>query len=216
MILAFLLSAFLKAEEPSETIIVEAHKDFEVYVMPINVINHTDDIEAIVPKNSVYGYASVYNHNTKISNGYGGLEPLTLNHDRFKVYNEDTIEYAWDNCNYRIDAKKCAYNNDHYVLETRITVDTHQLVVNMFLYDSDMQVISRSSITDEKTIVWIKQQKTTYQNQQTVSPQGAVTTTETIIQEPEQLPLKWEIPHFLLERHIHQASLLLWTSARIK
>ena len=97
----------LEPREPREpmpaqaTIIVEAHRDFEVYVAPIVLQNFTDDIEAIIGEESVYGYSSTYSHLTQIDNGTGGFEPIGINHDDFKVYNSDTIGYAWENCDYK-------------------------------------------------------------------------------------------------------------------
>lgn len=195
----FLIS-FLSAE-PSETIIVEAHKAIEVYVAPTKFTNRTNYVEAVIPEDIVFTLTSIYSK---------AFDSTELN-----VYNQDTIEYVWDNCNYKLDYKKCAYKNNHYTLETRVTIDKQQLVVSMYLYDPDLQVISIGIITDESTVRWIQQQRTVMKNQQTTSPQGTVADTQTIVKEPEQLPLKWEIPPSLLIKHLRQASIHVWTGAKI-
>ena len=172
----------------------------------------------------------------QIDNGSGGFEPIGLNYDDFKVYNEKTINYAWENCDYKKDPKRCAYQNNHFLLETTVTIDSNQLVVSMFLYDSDLQLISRSTVTSNKIVRWIRQQQIYMQQQNSaarslqsqpncaqgsnnctpVAGQGYNQQITTIEQQPEKLPLKWEIPHKLMDKHITQATILLWTSARIK
>jgi len=203
-----LLISLIYAEIPTETIIVEAHRALELYVAPTKIINHTSDIEAIIGDDIVFGFSSTLNKNATYKN-MGDKKD-------FKVYDINTINYAWDNCDYKKDAKKCAFQNDHYLLETRITIDTHELVVAMYLYDSNLQVISMGVVTDTKTINWIRQQRVIIQNQQSTSPQGTVSNNQTIIKEPEELPLKWEIPHYLMNRHLQQASKILWWSTLIK
>lgn len=189
--------------EPSETIVVEGHKDLEVYVAPTKIVNHTEDIEAIIGDHVVFGYASTQNRQATYKNITGDKQ--------FKVYNEDTIGYAWNNCDYKKDAKKCSYQNGHYLLETHITIDTHELVVAMYLFDENMQVVSMGVVTDSKTIRWIRQQEITV-----TQSQGMLGSQTTIHKPKEELPLKWEIPHYLINRHIQQASKLLWWSALIK
>jgi len=234
-ILFSLLAIAQPNDIPQATIVVEAHRDLEVYVAPIKIQNHTDDIEAIIGEESVYGYTSTYSHLAKIDNGSGGFEPIVLNHGDFKVYNSETINYAWENCDYKRNAKKCAYQNNHFLLETTVTIDNSQLVVSMFLYDSEMQVISRSTVTSNKAVRWIRQQQIFIQQQNSAyrsqaqpncnpntgncppgGGQGWNQQTTSIEKQPEKLPIKWEIPHKLLDKHITQATILLWTSARIK
>ena len=233
-VLMFLLGfvALSFAEEPTESIIVEAHRDFEVYVAPPKIKNEAPEIEGVIGDYSIFGYTAIHSKQAKIKNSPVSAEPLTLNHDPFKVYNEDTIKYAWENCDYSKDAKACSYKNNHYLLETYITIDRHQIVVEMFLYDEDLQVISRGSYSSKIQIKWIKQQAiqgtTTRMNSgipmtpesrncsgSTCSSGPPISTgpslTSTTINKPkEELPLKWEIPHMLLDKHVQQASLGCW------
>jgi len=227
------------AEEPQISITVEAHRDIEVYVGPIEVIVATDveNIEAVVDENSAFAYSSSYSHNAKIATGRGSYEPVSLNHGRIKIYNEDTIEYAWEDCNYRLKPLKCSIQNNHYYVETTVHVDDNELVVRTMLFDSEAQIISQGISKDKIIIKWIqqqeiKQQQTVY-NQPTASgaqrncsgsscstsqpivpnaPMATVTTSKP----KEEMPLKWVIPHRLLDRHIQQATLLMWCSARME
>ena len=224
------------AEEPSAEIVVEAHRDIEVYVAPIEVIVSTnvENIEAEVDANSAFAYSSMYSHNAKIKNERGAYEPVELNNDRIKVYNEDTIIYAWEDCNYKIKPLACSVKNSHYYIETTVHVDDNELVVRSMLFDSDAQVIAQGVSTNRKIIKWIKQQE--IQQQQTMQNQsvqglqrnwgptscttsgGGITSgpiTVTTSKPKEEMPLKWVIPHRLLNKHIQQAMLLMWCSTRM-
>jgi hypothetical protein len=214
MLFLYFLIAFALGQEPEiqadETVIVEAHRDYEVYVAPTVMDIQSTEVEAVMAKKTVFSYASRYASGAKVKNERGtGYENVTLNH-KIKVYDEDTIEYVWDNCNYKRDPKKCAYLNNHMLLETIVTVDDHQIVVNMILYDSDLTVLGSSVYTSDSKISWIRQQETT------VIQQQGLMGNQTITHKPkEELPLKWLIPTNLLDKHIWQASALLWTGVRL-
>ena len=101
-------------------------------------------VEAVVAKKTIFTYAARHAKGAKIKNERGSAyERVTINYD-IKVYDEDTIEYVWDNCNYKREPKKCSYQNNHMLLETIITVDDHQIVINMILYSSDLTVLGSS------------------------------------------------------------------------
>ena len=238
-----LFCSLLFAQEPNdmevgEFIVVEAHRDIEVYVAPIEVIVSTnvENIEAEIDTNTAFAYSSVYSHIAKVSTGRGSYEPVELNHGKIKVYNEDTIVYAWEDCNYRIKPLKCSIQNNHYYLETTVHVDDNELVVRAMLFDQDAQVVAIGTSRNGKIIKWIKQQE--IQQQQTVysqqvnqgsqrncgtssctpgqssvsnSPMSTVTTNKP----KEELPLKWVIPHRLLNKNIQQAMLLMWASTKL-
>ncbi len=211
----YFLSSLLYAGEPdlrpNETIVVEAHYDREVYIAPVKVVNNSKDIEGFINGYSAFVYASSHSHNAQIYNGKGGYEPLGLNNDNFKVYNEETIKYVWEDCDYDKNAKMCAYKNNHYLLETNIVINNSQLVVQMVLFDPELQIISQGTVSKNSITIWIEQKEKTVINQQSMFGSSTVTHTP-----KEELPLRWEIPHELLDKHIHQASLLLWCSTKIK
>mgnify|MGYP001184501364 CR=1 FL=1 len=214
LFLYFLLSFFAIAQEPEieadETIVVEAHKDFEVYVMPVVMDIQSTEVEAVMAKKTVFSYASRFAKQAKVRNERDtGYENVSIRHD-IKVYDEDTIEYIWDNCNYKREPKKCAYQNNHMLLETIVTVDDHQIVVNMILYDSDLTALGSSVYTSDSKIHWIRQQEITVSQQQ-----GLLGNSTTVHKPKEELPLKWLIPTNLLDKHISQASALLWVGVRL-
>jgi|GEM_PF-2905749 len=217
MLFLYFLTLFAFGQEPEqivsnaiETIIVEAHKDFEVYVAPPVISIQSTEVEAVLAEKTIFTYAARHARQAKVRNQRGsGWETVTLN-NKIKVYDEDTIEFVWDNCNYRREAKKCAYKNNHMLQETVITVDDHQIVVNMILYDSDLTVIGTSVYTTDSQINWIKQQEITV-----IQQQGMLGSSTLINKPKEELPLKWLIPANLLDKQISQASALLWTGVRL-
>lgn len=211
MIYLFLLIlSLVYAEEPSTTMIVEAHRDLEVYVSPTKVINLSKHTEAIVDEHSSFGYNSLYWKGAKFKDpNYGVYERVTI-HTNMNVYNEDTIQYAWDNCDYSINPRNCAWKNNHYILETTIIADDHEITVRMVLFNSDMQIVGMGIVNERSRIKWIRQQETTaYQ-------QSGLLNNSTIVSKPkEELPIKWLIPANLFDSHIQQASVRLWTGLKI-
>ena len=213
MLFLYFLLMFAAGQEPEaqadETIVVEAHKNLELYVAPITMDIRSTEVEAVINDQATFRYASTYWRNAKFKNERGVYEPITM-HSNMKVYSIDTIEYVWDNCNYKRDAKKCAYLNSHMLLETHITIDDHQIVVNMMLYGPDMTVISAATNTSQSTIRWIRQQE------QTVIMQSGLMGNQTIVHTPkEELPLKWLIPTNLMEKHVSQAAMRIFAGVRI-
>jgi len=213
MLFLYFLLMFAVGQEPEvqaeETIVVEAHKDLELYVAPITMDIRSTEVEAVINDQASFRYASTYWRNAKFKNERGIYEPITM-HSDIKVYSIDTIEYVWDNCNYKRDAKKCAYLNNHMLLETHITIDDHQIVVNMILYSPDLTVISAATNTSQSTIRWIRQQE------QTVIMQSGLMGNQTIVHTPkEELPLKWLIPTNLMEKHVSQAAMRIFAGVRI-
>lgn len=214
----WMITGLLFAQEPSTTMIVEASSDIEFFVAPIRVYDRTSEdvnIETVIDKDAAFTYLGSYIKNIKIDNGRGGYEPAAITGHDVKVYNERTIEYAWENCNYKRDPLACSVKNSHYYLETMVTVDDNQLVVKATLYDPDAQIVISSSRTDDKIIRWIRQQEITIrQEQQQPGLLGGGGQATTIHKPKEEMPLKWEIPHTLTNKLIQQ--LILGTSASIR
>ena len=233
------------ADEPAMTIEVVASTEIEVYVAPIEVIVSTgnENIEAEIDPTQAFAYSSRYWHNAKVNNERGTYEPIKLNHDRIKVYSEDTIHYAWEDCDYKVKPLACSIQNGHYYIETTVHVDDNELVVRAILFDSEAQVIAMGTSTNRKIIKWIKQQEirqqttvypngmpqaqvqqplgtTCQQGQVCANPNvivpGAGTLSQTTVDKPkEEMPLQWTIPHMLLNKHVQQAMLLMWCSTKM-
>ena len=239
----WLFCGLLFAQEPNDTevgeyIVVEAHRDIEIYVAPIEVIVSTnlENIETEVDETSAFSYSSMYSHNARVSTGRGSYEPVGLNHGKIKVYGEDTIIYALDNCNYKIKPLACSVQNGHYYIETTVHVDDNELVVRSMMFDQDAQVIAIGTSRNGRIIKWIKQQEIQQQqtlynqpvnqgvqqncNQTTCVPGqapvlGGPMSTITTNKPKEEMPLEWIIPHRLLNKHVQQAMLLLWASTKM-
>ena len=218
-----LMSVFLanapanpEPKEPVREIVVEAHKNIEIYVAPPIITNNAPSVESHINPKAFFKHTSSHWKNAKIKNERGTYEPIGMHVERVYVYDADTIEYAWDNCNYKRDPLKCGTKNDHYVLQPYIDIDENQTVIMIVLYDSYAQVVGSSTHTDDKIIKWIKQQEITIkQEQQQPGLLGGGGQAVTIHKPKEELPLKWEIPQRLLDNHIRQASLKLWVGIRL-
>ena len=207
------------AEEPSMTIEVVASANIEVYVAPIkiNVATNLENIEAEIDSSQAFAYSSRFWRNAKVKNKRGAYEPVTMQHDRIYVYSQDTIQYAWEDCNYKLKPMECSMQNGHYYLETTVHVDDNELVVRAMLFDPYAQVIAVGSSSDTKIIKWIKQQEVKQQQVPQVQTQlqpagqppclpGAICpqsnilipntpTTGSVVEQPkEELPLQWTIP----------------------
>lgn len=188
------------------TIIVEEHAGLEVYISTPKIVNVSAETEGTLGSKSVYAYNNTYWKDGKIINERGTWDRLGQK-TIVKVYDKDTISYAYDNCNYLLDAKKCANQNNHMLVETIITIDDHETVVQMLLFNPDMTLASTSTVSDRGQISYIKQQET------------RITMTRGRIDMrvmPEQKPLKWIIPAHLLEGYVRQAAKGLWLGVKIQ
>jgi hypothetical protein len=185
----------------------------DFYVAPIRVHNRTEkkDIEQVIDEEMAFTLSSAYSTSFKVSNPRGTFSPVLMEFEDVRVYNKKTIKYYYD-CNYILDPMKCAFENGHYFVETIITVDDNQLTVRMTMYDPQLQVVNSGLSTEEMTVNWIKQQEVT--NVQTTQRDG--TKTNMTHYGLERMPLKWEIPHHLLEKHIREAASEMWLGAKIR
>jgi hypothetical protein len=185
----------------------------DFYVAPIRVHNRTEkkDIEHVIDEEMAFTLSSAYSTSFKVSNARGTYSPVLMEFEDVRVYSNRTIGYYYK-CNYALDPMKCSRENNHYYVETIITVDDNQLTVRMTMYGPDLQVINSGLSTEEMTVNWIKQQEVT--NIQTTAQDG--TKTNLTHYGMERMPLKWEIPHHLLEKHIREAAAEMWLGAKIR
>jgi len=183
----------------------EDTSNIDVYIMKPQINNYTTDVESIIGKKSVYAFNSVYWKDAKTKNARGTYEPVTMS-KVVRVYDRDTIQYAHDNCNYEVAPKKCTNQNGNYLVETIITIDEHETVVQMILYNPDMTVLNVSTVSDRGQINYIRQQEI----------QMSMTSSRVDVKIlPEQKPLKWVIPAHLLESYVRQAAKGLWLGIKI-
>ena len=182
------------------------------YVAPIDVVNKTryQDIEQEIDEQLAFVKSAGYSNTPKIKNERGTYSPMSLSDYNINLYNDKTIVF-FSKCDFITSAMNCAMKENFYFVETVVTVDDHQLTVRMTMYDPDLQVINSSISHEDMVITWIKQQEVTNIQQQ--NRDGSVTNvTHTGL---EKLPLKWEVPHFLLAKHIHEAASSLWLGTKI-
>ena len=185
----------------------------DFYVAPIRIHDRTEtqNIEKVIDGEFAFTLSSAYSTSFKVSNQRGTYSPVLMEYDDVRVYNNKTIKYYYD-CNYVLDPMKCAFDNNHFFVETIVTVDDNQLTVRMTMYDPQLQVVNSGLSTEEMTVNWIKQQEVT--NVQSTARDG--TKTEMTHYGLERMPLKWEIPHHLLEKHIREAAAEMWLGAKIR
>ena len=213
------------AGEPSMEMIVEAHRDLEVYVAPTKIVNKTK-IPYQLDSTSVFGHTvnDVNYIQEKTMYGYATIDDDVL------VYNTDTIKFAWPDCNYDKKARECAYQNGHYILESYITFDKQQITVRLILFDENLTPVGQSTQTNTRIVKRKEREKTTRRVGQSPGIQqrqcgpnscstqrirGAASTyVETTKEEIE--PLVTIIEPRLLDKDIKQASMKLWTSIRIE
>ncbi len=230
-------------EAVAATVIVEAYHDIQVYVAPILVIDKTENtsVETAIDSDSAFTYSGTFWRYAKVPAGVNRWQPVTLGNRKLMLYNSNTIKYVWNDCNYSSKPMECSFRNDHYFLETLVHVDDNQLVVKATLYNSDAQIVTTVTRTDNKIIKWIKQQEVNVSQSSTPIPQQQIQAAlpqqncgtsncsplvqvpntqqqqQVIINKPkEELPLKWEIPHTLTDGLVRQAMLGVWTGVRLE
>ena len=185
----------------------------DFYVAPIQVVNktHYKNIEQEIDPQLAFVKSAGYSQNIKVSTSRGSYVPAPLVYDKIRLFNDKTIKYYYK-CEYAIDPIKCTIEQGHFYVETIVTIDDNQLTVRMTMYGPDLQVSNSSISTEDMQVNWIKQQEVT--NIQTQNRDGS--TTNLTHYGMERHPIKWEIPHQLLEKHIHEAASGLWLGAKIR
>ena len=223
-----LLFGLAMSGEPIPEIIVESHADVEIFVAPTRVINNTE-IPYQLDSTSVFGHTINDARNAKKLTQYGYV---SIDEDIY-VYNPDTIKFAWENCNYSTDFRKCSHENGHYLLESYIVFDKEQVTVRLILFDENMTPVQQSVQNNTRIMKIFKRKKVSRALIPTggtaVAPRrqcgptscstirgrggsiSAYTQTTTEDLEPSVVIIE---PR-LLDRDIQQASVRLWTSVRI-
>ena len=185
----------------------------DFYIAPVRVLDRTQEkaIEQVIDGEFAFTLSSAYSTSFKVRNGRGTYSPVLMEFEDVRVYNNKTIKYYYE-CDYRIDPMRCSFENGHFFVETVVTVDDNQLTVRMTMYDPELQVVNSGLSTEEMQVNWIKQQEVT--NVQNTARDGSKT--EVTHYGLEKHPLKWEIPHHLLEKHIREAAAEMWLGAKIR
>jgi hypothetical protein len=119
------------------------------------------------------------------------------------VYNEKSIKYRFDNCNYKQSPVACSVRNKHYYVRGFVDIREDEGVITFQLWSPKGIIVNSSSESSQKIIRWIRQQQITVFEDGFHLPK-------------EELPLKWEIPYRLFQRDFEQASMKLWTGIKLK
>ena len=159
--LFWVLSSVHAEEMPEKVdaeIIVEAHTEIEVYVAPAIVVNTVPDMYDVnVDDLSIFGFASIHSKMAKVKGKYGYVNA----DENVMVYNHETIKYVWPNCNYRLNHQKCSMENDHWWMETKVTIQEKEIVITMYVYDQYAQIRGKGSVTTNYSVSYIERQRNT-------------------------------------------------------
>ena len=218
----FLAATFLSTasgQEPNipanAEIVVEAHRNTEVYVAPVTIVDKSDRYDVNVSDDILFGYISTHSKMAQVPSKYGWVNIG----NSIAVYNKDTINYAWDNCDYSRDYMKCSSQNGHYFVKTIVTVTDHQVQVSIQVFDQYLQVQSTGNVSNNYSISYVDRNKVTQKS--SCSPgtcpsilAPTVPQTQTVVEELP--PEKIEIHPKLLSKDLHQASMRAFVGLKIQ
>ena len=213
--LLLLLSLFAMAEEPALSIVVSDGRYEEIYMEEPRVMCESPC--AFDQDTSLIFVEANRKHRTWFKAG-------TIS----GVYNDETIRYAYENCDFKKDPHGCANQNGVWVIRTTITQNSERASINLMLFDDNAAVIGQSTFTRFKKQTVIRRQKTT-QQQIPGSPgvatkcdesSGACATipfqgqTNSVSQTEDLEPTIIDIPPILSARDVGQAMIMLYDSVR--
>jgi hypothetical protein len=79
------------------------------------------------------------------------------------VYNDETIKYAYDDCNFKLNPHGCANENGVWVMRTTISVTADRASINIMLFDENAAMIGQGTFTRFKKTRVIERKKVTQQ-----------------------------------------------------
>jgi hypothetical protein len=210
-----LLSLFSKADEPSATITVTDTRYEEIYFEDPRVICDTPC--TFDQDTSVIFIEANRKHTTWFKQGKVAA-----------VYNQETIELSYEDCDFKKDTFKCANENGLWVLRTTVMQDEERASINLMLFDENAVMIGQSTFTRFKKTKVIQRKKVTKQqnpsrplavnncNQQT----GTCSTLpvqidgQTTSQVEDLEPVVIDIPPTITSKDVGQAMIMLYDSVR--
>lgn len=124
------------------------------------------------------------------------------------VYDWTNIAYkpGWKKCNYR-KAVACGVQNNHWTLQTVVTVGDKFSTVTMKIYNAEGRIVANGSKTSWGTIRWVPQWKLT----KIKESGGMMGPKETEIFEMWP-PKMEELPPLITNYHVHQATQSVYLS----
>ena len=148
--LLLLFSLFSAAEEPDMSITVTDSQYERIYMMKPKVIcssgcsferdTSTIFVEANRHHRTWYRFGEI-----------GG------------IYDDETIKYVYEECDFKKEPHKCAQENGVWVLRTNITIDNDRASINLMLFDENAAVIGQGNYSKFKKTKIIQREKVTRQ-----------------------------------------------------
>jgi len=144
------------------------------------------------------------------------------------IYNDETIKYAYADCDFKINPHGCANENGIWVMRTTISVDEGRASINIMLFDENAAVIGQGTFTKFKKVKTIERKKVTQQQipatpgvmSQCDKTNGPCTTipfqgSGRMISQSEDLePIAISVPPTLSARDIGQTMIYVYDSVR--
>ena len=130
---------------------------------------------------------------------------------RVDVYSKENIKFLHKNCDYINKPLECGVKNNHWTLRTFVHVGDKYSTVFCKMYDEKGKIIGKGSRTAWGTIRHVPQWKLT-----TIKESGGFTgdkTTEVFELYPPKIE---ELPPLITPYHIHQATVGMFLSVKIK
>lgn len=176
-------------------------QDIIVYASPLEVRRNGSIISNNFNSEIIFNLASLHGRLAMAKRDFAW--EFIGNSDYFLVYNNKTIEYRFDGCDYDKKPIACSVKNKHYYVRAYVDLREDEGVITFELWSPKGTIINSTSESSYKIIQWIRQQEITVYKDGFHLPK-------------EELPLKWEIPYRLFRRHFEEASMKLWTGVRLK
>ena len=144
------------------------------------------------------------------------------------IYNDETIKYAYDDCNFKQNPHGCANENGLWVMRTTISVDEGRASINVMLFDENAAMIGQGTFTRFKRTKIIERKKVTQQQMpgtpgaisQCNKADGSCATIpfqgrgQTATQTEDLEPVVIDIPPTLSARDIGQTMIYVYDSVR--
>lgn len=216
MILLVLFS-FLFAGEPKDTsadsheVVVYGNKNKVIYVAPteISFDNNFDT-------NYIFSLSNSHKHFAKRKGEYGYYSFG----DEIEIYDNETVEFLELNCDFKKQPLKCACQNDMWFLKSKIKKSKEEILISLILFDQDGRVISRSSVSNTKSITYNKRKRKGSSSSTAAgcnSPNcnsTGVSSSSSSYEEDLETEVIVANPS-LLAKDLYQASIFLWSSIKI-
>ena len=144
------------------------------------------------------------------------------------IYNDETIKFAYEDCNFKLNPHGCANENGLWVMRTTINVSPARASINIMLFDENSAMIGQGTFVRFKRTKIIERKKIT--QQQTPGAPGAISqcnktdgscatipmqrNPQVSTQTEDLEPVIIDLPPVLSARDIAQAMIYVYDSVR--